>query len=328
MMDINLVIGLAALVALVSLFVWLARRAWRTQRALLKWPGVLGAGLAALVGVGVLSLAAIGLYRVYLPTARPAPTLQVAQTPEQVARGERLAHLCIDCHASRSRLPLDGGSESDLGFLGTLVPPNLTPAGPLQGWSDGEIVRAIREGIHANGRSLLLMPSDQYRHLSDDDVQALVAYLRTQPAVARQTPPTQLNVLGAAVMGTGVFPLSAQPPMSGPLTAPQGETPAHGAYLVSLAGCPACHGEDLRGGTSRFTPSGPNLPAIVGQWSAEEFVATMQTGVDPYGHALDASRMPWDDFAAAFSEAEWRAVHTYLTSLPPAAETARPAAGP
>ena len=60
--------------------------------------------------------------------------------------------------------------------VGTLYGANLTPAGEIKDWSDGEIIRAIREGVHKTGRSLIIMPSEVFRHLSDVDVQAIVAY--------------------------------------------------------------------------------------------------------------------------------------------------------
>jgi hypothetical protein len=73
---------------------------------------------------------------------------------------------------------------------------NLTPA-HFKNWSDGEIVRAIREGVGKDGRSLVIMPSEVFHNLSDADVQAIVAVLLAQPAVEPDTPTKQFNVLGA-----------------------------------------------------------------------------------------------------------------------------------
>ena len=63
------------------------------------------------------------------------------------------------------------------------------------------------------GRALVAMPSQAYRHLSDADVQALVAYLRSQPAVDNPQPARNLNILAALFLGAGLFPTSAQPPV-------------------------------------------------------------------------------------------------------------------
>ena len=81
--------------------------------------------------------------------------------------------------------------------MGMLYAPNLTPGGDIDDWTDGEVIRAIREGVHKTGRSLLIMPSMNYRYMSDDDVQAIVAYLRSQPPTSGQTPANQFNLLDA-----------------------------------------------------------------------------------------------------------------------------------
>ena len=90
--------------------------------------------------------------------------------------------------------------------MGVLYATNLTPGGPLKDWTDGEIVRAIREGVGQDGRALIGMPSQAYRNLSDADVQALVAYLRSQPAVDNPQPARNLNVAGRALPGRGHVP--------------------------------------------------------------------------------------------------------------------------
>lgn len=310
----TLYLSIAGIAILALGLAWLTRLAWRRPQPWVKWPATVLAGLLAVLALSATALAALGVYRVNRTYAHAVPDLSVLSDPVVVAEGERLAYLCVDCHSSTGELPLDGaaGNLTD-GGMGTLTPPNLTPGGALATWSDGEIVRAIREGVDAGGHTLLLMPSDQYRGMSDEDVQALVSYLRSQPAVARQTPPRSLNLLGAMIVGAGVFPISVQPPV-GSVAAP---SPADmGEYLVTLAGCGECHGEDLRGGTSQFTPMGPNLLGILAQWEADEFVNTIKTGVDPYGHELNPETMPWQSYAKAFDDAELEAIYHFIRSLP------------
>src|SRR5207237_211822 len=154
------------------------------------------------------------------------------------------------------------------GPLGTLYAPNLTPGGPLKDWSDGEIIRAVREGIDKDGHPLIIMPSDAFHRLSDDDVQSLVAYLRSQPAVNRQTPTRDIGIMGLVLLGAGVFPTADQPHITAPQTAPAVGTPEYGQYLVEITGCAACHGPDLRGrAPGGFgPPAGPSLRAIVPSW--------------------------------------------------------------
>ncbi len=321
-MNLLLTLSVVGVAMLTLLFAWLTRRVWRAQRAWFKWPGVILAGLLTVISLAVTLLPFVGIYRVYGPRPATAIELQIAGTPEQLARGQRLAMLCVGCHSSTGELPLDG-ADSDMteGAIGVLYPSNLTPGGPLRTWTDGEIVRAIREGVHQTGRALLLMPSEQYRAMSDDDAQALVAYLRSQPAVDRQLPDTEMNLLGAALVGAGVFPMSRQAPIRAPIVAPPpSATIEHGAYLVRIGGCAECHGEGLRGGTSQFTPIGPNLPAIVAQWEAAQFIATIRTGVDPYGTTVNPETMPWPEYAAAFSDEELTAIYENIRTLPIGAE--------
>jgi cytochrome c553 len=319
----SLIISLIIVIVLTAFFGWLATRAWRAQRAIVRWPGVVGAGLLATLGAFVAGVALFGFYRLNVPPARPLPSLQVDPSPEQLARGERLAYLCVGCHSSSGRLPLDGGTENFAEALGTIYASNLTPGGSLKGWSDGEISRAIREGVDQRGRVLLIMPSESFRHLSDADVQALVAYLRTQPAVDRQTPATQPNLLGAMLVGAGLF--RAQPPITAPVVAPPaGSSPEYGQYLVTISGCARCHGDTLQGGNpDGFAPAGPNLLAIVSQWNADEFVETMQTGVDPFGNSINPETMRWQDYSAAFTAEELEAMYGSIRSLTPLAEAAQ-----
>src|SRR6185369_10284595 len=113
----------------------------------------------------------------------PVPALKVAGTPEQIARGQHLANtLCAGCHSADGSLPLSGGRDvgADAPIpIGSYWSINLTPAGPLKDWSDGEIMRVLREGVDRDNHPLLVMSSNSVRYLSEDDKQAVIAYLRS-----------------------------------------------------------------------------------------------------------------------------------------------------
>jgi mono/diheme cytochrome c family protein len=312
------------LIGLVLVFGWLASRAWRSRRAIIKWPGTFLAGLLALLLAVITVTAVLGFYRMYARQSHPVSKVQVAMTAEQVARGQRLASMCIECHASSGNLPLDGskGNMVEGGPpVGVFYAPNLTPAGPLKDWSDGEIIRAVREGVHKNGRPLLVMPSEGFYGMGDADVQALVAYLRSQPAVQRDLPEVQPNVLAALFVGSGMFQTSTQPPITEPRQTPQASvTPEYGAYLVGFSGCRDCHGKDLAGRTASGPtdpPSAPNLRDTAGTWQPTGFVQTFRTGVTPEGMHLN--EMPWQDYNKAFDDSELMAIHAYIKSLGPVA---------
>ncbi len=317
------VISVLVLVVVVVLFAWLTQRAWAVHNAILRWIGAVLAGLITTVVALVTIVAVIGFIKLYTPASNPASDIQVAKNADQIARGQKLANICAGCHSTTGNPPLDGGTNNYMGPLGSLYPPNLTPAGPLKDWTDGQIIRAVREGVDNAGHPLLVMPSDQFHSMSDTDVQSLVAYLRSQPAMPHDTPPVSPNLLGAVIIGLGVFPTSQQPPITQPVTAPPDGTAEHGQYLVNISGCHACHGADLTGGNpSGFTPVGPNLTVLIPKWSQADFIKEMRTGVDPTGHVL-SSQMPWKAFSATYSDAELGDIYKYLHGLTPTSKPAK-----
>ena len=220
--------GMLVLVVLILLFGFLATRAWRVNNRLLKWIGVLVAGLLTIIPALIGALAVNGYARLNQRYDNPVPTLKATGSSAQIARGQQLAHICMSCHSTSNQLPLAGTdflTKFGLPPLGTLYSPNLTPGGNIDGWTDGELVRAIREGISKDGRSLLIMPSSNLRNLSDEDVLALVAYLRSQPPTGSPTPPTRFSLFGAVFTNLVDF-RTAQPP-AGTVIAPP---PAVGAF--------------------------------------------------------------------------------------------------
>ena len=320
--------GVTILVILIVVFGFLTVRAWKVKRTWLKWAGALLSGLLTLITAALLVLALIGFAELNKRYDNPVAEIQVAGTPDQIARGEKLANLCVSCHTPDNQLPLSGSNftaKFEFPPLGTLYAPNLTPSGNIKGWTDGEVIRAIREGVHKSGRSLLVMPSATMRNMSDEDVQALVAYLRSQPAMGNPAPDTHLNILGAIFMNLSDF-RTAQAPVSH-VSAPQTGTPAYGKYLGDILGCRDCHGDQLQGKVENGQPGpppGPNLTLIVPQWTEAEFMNFFNTGTLPDGSKVpiltlksgfSAPRMPWTEFRAATTDDELRAMYLYLRSL-------------
>lgn len=196
--------------------------------------------------------------------------------------------------------------------LAIFHPPNLTPA-HLGSWSDGELVRAIREGVAKDDRALILMPSDNFKNLSDADVESIVAYLRSLPAVPRETAPHEIMPLGMVLVGTGRVPLSNQPPVRDVQAPARGPTADYGRYLTSIADCRNCHGENLDGQNIRpGPPKGPSLRVIKG-WSEDQFMRVFREGVDPGGHVL-SDEMPWRAYGQAAPD-DLRAVYHYMRTL-------------
>ena len=317
------VISVLILVALVVFFAWLTQRAGAMRNAVLRWIGFILAGLVTLILALVAIVAVVGFIKLYTPASNPVSDVQVAKNADQIVRGQKLSNICASCHSTTGRPPLDGGANNYMGPLGSLYPENLTPAGPLKDWSDGQIIRAVREGVDNTGNPLLVMPSDQFHGMSDADVQALVAYLHSQPPVPHDTPPVSPNLFGAVIIGLGFFPTSQQPPITQPVIAPPDGTAEHGQYLADISGCRACHGADLTGGNpAGYTPVGPNLTVLIPKWNQFDFIKEMRTGVDPTGH-VTSSEMPWKAFSAAYSDAELGDMYKYLHGLKPTLKSAK-----
>jgi mono/diheme cytochrome c family protein len=202
------ILGLTTMLAAATALAWSGARACRIKNRFVKW-GVVG--LAAVLAVAVSFAAALTIVGTVKQHARsaPVPDLEVEETPERIARGKALVDgFCSACHSRTGTLTggLDLGEHFPL-RIGSLVSSNLTPAGRLKRWSDGEIFRAIRNAVDADGRWLPLMSYTDASNLSDDDTQAVIAYIRSVPAAGEPTPdpPSQFNLLGLLMLGAGML---------------------------------------------------------------------------------------------------------------------------
>jgi mono/diheme cytochrome c family protein len=278
------------------------------------------------------------------PRRRPAPAVTVEPTPERLARGRYLTEhvlACFECHSEhdyrRYGAPIvgaRGGGAScmgaEWGMPGRVCPPNITPH-PSAGvgrWTDGELLRAIREGVDRDGRALFpQMPYDAYRGLSDEDAMAVVAYLRSLPASDRIVPASEI------AFPASYFIQRAPRPLDGPVPAPPAE--ARGRYLATMAGCLFCHtppdepkggGRLLAGGRALATPWGvlrtPNLtPHATGlTLSRASFISLFRAYRDPASQSpvepADNTLMPWLAYAGMTDE-DLGAIYDYLRSVPP-----------
>jgi mono/diheme cytochrome c family protein len=304
---------------------WLTWRAVRAKRLWVKIAGGLGAGLLTLVLAAVTIAGGRGLAMFYLPGAAPAPNLKVAGTPEQIARGEYLVNIgCIGCHGAvdaggnpSGQYPLSGGwniaAAEGFGFIGDVVIENLTPGGKLATYSDGELFRAIRHGINKDGHLLVFMPLLPFGHMSDADIEAVIAYLRSQPAIASDAPRgDNVNYVGLLLFGGGMFPAPEAQPAS--ITAPAaGVTAEYGKYVATFGECRGCHGPDATGTeASSLGPAVPNPRPLVGTITAEQFIEMMRTGVRPGGDPFPET-MPWQN-ASKMNDDDLAALYAYLTA--------------
>ena len=272
------------------------------------------------------------------------PAIRASADPAVIARGRYLVHgpaHCTSCHGDPRHKadflagrdgPLSGGVEFHLP-IGTIRSANITgdPQTGIGGLRDHEIARALRFGVRRDGRALA--PFMPFANISDQDLTAIVSYLRTQAPVRNEVQTRSLNPLGHGVVAFVLKPQGPSGPV--PATVPAGPTAEYGKYLVnSVANCAGCHtqrdmrtgeftGPKLAGGlvmTSHDLPGRtfvtPNLtpdPATgrLANWTEEIFVARAKTG-----KGAEGSPMPWANFAR-MTDDDLKAIYRYLRSLPP-----------
>jgi cytochrome c553 len=238
-------------------------------------------------------------------------------------RGQHIAFAiskCADCH----RTDFGGGQFIDEAPVARLYAPNLTrgKGGVGATYSDLDWERAIRHAVRPNGDGLLFMPSLEFQFLSDDDVGALIAYLKALPPVDRESVPNRIGPIGRALYMKGdliLVPAERVAHEQHPAAAPMGVSAAYGKYLAETGGCTGCHGEGLSGGKIPGTPPdwkpASNItPAGIGHYSEEDFFGAMRNGVRPGGAPID-SLMPFR-FTKLMTDDEIRALHLYLKTVP------------
>lgn len=211
-MFLNL-LGLAAAVFLAYAFFTLFLKAVRSPSWLVKIFGGVVTGAVAVAFLGLFVVGLAGMWQLEAPRSRTVSEIKVEATPELVSRGQVVAQSCIPCHSFDGGPVLNGGLTNVAaawGPYGAVYAPNLTPGGELKRWSDGEIIRAVREGVDDRGVPLM-HPASAYRGMSDEDAAALVAYLRSQPELRHDQPRRNLNLLALLAAGVGLLGTGEQP---------------------------------------------------------------------------------------------------------------------
>jgi mono/diheme cytochrome c family protein len=295
------------------------------MKRFLRWTG---AALGAVVGLVVLALAAVygvSEFRMRKTYDVPAVALSLRDDSASIARGRHIATIrgCIDCHTGN----LAGGKFVDVPLLGTVYAANLTRGknGAASFFTDADWDRAIRHGVKPDGKPLLIMPAQEYRDLSDEDLAAVVAYLKSVPPVDTEPAKNRVGPLGRILEVTGkavVVPAShldhTAPRKPAP---PAGPTAEYGAYLITA--CSGCHGENLSGGPVPGSP--PDAPPALnltpdpttglGKWTEADFTRALREGKKPDGSDVRAP-MPWK-LTAQLTDDEIHALWLYLRAVPP-----------
>lgn len=287
------------------------------MRRLLRYSGYALAAVAALVAVAVTAVYAMSARDMRRTYTVPASPVRAATASAEIERGEHLVSAigkCQDCHGD----DFGGQQMMDDPVFARLWARNITAGeGGIAGYTDADWERAVRHGVGRDGRSLVFMPAEAYQAMSDDDLAAVIGYLRSVAPVDRVTPAPEVGPVARALHLRGNFPLlpaamvdhGNRPPRPAP-----GATVEYGRYLASIGGCRGCHGADLDGTND---PAAPDIsPAgVTAGWTEADFFRALRQGTRPDGTAINGDLMPWAR-SGLMTDEEMRAVWLYMRSLP------------
>ncbi|GAB1489537.1 hypothetical protein MASR2M8_19900 [Opitutaceae bacterium] len=296
---------------------------------ILKYAGLGVAGLLTLVLVavgGVYGASHRRLNRKHEVLERPVAVTTDAAT---IAHGKHLVTTrgCADCHAP----DLAGRVVMNDPMVGTIAGSNLTKGvgGLPADYTDADFVRAIRHGVARDGRALVLMPSLDYQGLSDEDLGAMIAYLKSIPAVDRPRGPVEPGPIARLLILKGDIKLAAEHidhAAPRPASVVPGINADYGRYLSAT--CIGCHGENFAGGPIAGAP--PSWPAAsnltlhpgngISTWSEADFIAALRTSKRPDGSVLDPI-MP--AALGEMTDTEIKALWAYLRTVVPVAPAAK-----
>ena len=304
--------------------------------------------LSLLVIVVIAICGVVGFISFALPDTGPPPDMTIELTDERIDRGKYLANhvmLCMDCHAVRDfslyagpPMPGTHGAGGDvfdqnMGFPGRFVSRNLTPFA-LSEWTDGEIFRAITTGVSRDGTALFpVMPYPNYSKLAEEDIQAVIAYLRTLEPVENELERSSPDFPVSLLINTMPVEADLKP------RPPKEDVINYGKYMITAAACGDCHtrmekgtyvGEPYAGGNEFIMPDGSVVRAAnltphetgLGNWSKEMFINRFKVYADSsYSpHRVNAgdmqTLMPWIMYAG-MEEEDLGAIYEYLRTLEP-----------
>ena len=305
-----------------------------------------------LIFLGVVAVLAVSGYVYFnqqFPKEIAVEDIKIEVTPARIERGKYIFNhsaACVDCHSSRDFSKLSGpvkpGTEGmggdkfdeELGLPGTFYARNITPYG-VGNWTDGELVRAITEGISKDGSALFpIMPYLVYGKMDREDIYSVVAYLRTLPAIKNDVPKDEVKFPMSMIMKTiptkNAF--SQKPDIkTNPL--------AYGEYLVKGASCTDCHspskdgvpipGKEFSGGIEINLPGNtvvrtanitPDNETGLGLWTKEQFIKRFKQCTEPgyttpYKPGEFQTVMPWSVYGGMIEE-DLGAIYDYLRTLP------------
>ena len=239
----------------------------------LKWSGI-ALALALAIWLAVPAYAWLAADAVIERSyTLPRSLVQADSSPEAIARGARLVVLagCTGCHGK----DLAGKTLTESGF--TIAASNLRAL--TKTYADEDFDRAIRRGLRPDASSLWIMPSQSYVYMHDDDVAAILGYLRALGPKGTVTPPPDFPLAARRLISSG----DLQPIAPLALTQMPAESlgPHYdGGRYIAMIACGSCHGGDLAG-----SGTAPDLN-VVQRYTRTQFFQLMRRGWSHDAHPL------------------------------------------
>jgi mono/diheme cytochrome c family protein len=248
-----------------------------------------------------------------------------------IARGKHLVsarYPCTACHSDN----FGGGVMVDAFPIGSLLGPNLTlgAGSRTADYKASDWDRIVRHGVLRDGRPAV-MPSEDFKSMSDQELADIVTYIRSLPPVNNTVPAPAFGPLGKILVATGEFKFSAATiaahPEPHPALPPAESVSAEfGKHLA--ASCVGCHGPDysggpIVGGDPAWPPARNITPDATGikGWTYDQFVAALAQSKRPDGTALRVPMTFIAPYAAQMKDVEKQALWMYIQSLPPVNKT-------
>jgi mono/diheme cytochrome c family protein len=276
---------------------------------------------------------AVGLS--WLPVSAASPSAA------DIARGKYIfgATGGCGCHTKKKE-PVNAGGRRYDGPFGTVYSSNITPDREtgIGGWTDDQIITAIRLGRRPNGERMLpVHPYTVFNGMAEEDLRAVVAYLRTLPPVNRPTPPKKITVPLFETVFLPAWLAAFAPRETPPPTAPTSGV-ARGEYLVRAVGhCGECHtprtitmatdnSRFLAGNPKGKGPEGVEVPNITPDketgltWTVQQIAEYLGTGNKPDGDVAGSLMGEMIQGTTAglkdLTESDRLAIAQYLKTIP------------
>ena len=275
------------------------------------WLGITLGSLAglAMIAYGVLYVLSERTLQRKYPV--PAITLSIPTDPDSIKEGRRLAtvHGCFSaCHGKE----VEGAVMFDEPMIARIVAPNLTAA--ARKFSDEQLAAIIRNGVRPDGRSMLVMPSQTYAGLTDEDLARIIAFLKSLPEVPGPGPSISPGPIGRLGLAIGKFKMAAHQLAESVPPPPAANAQARNGRYLAQTICSECHGTALHGDSNPSFAS-PDL-RMVAAYSSGDFTKLLRTGLAIGGRKVGVMTTQSQNNLKHLTDSEIADLYSYLRTLP------------